>query len=285
MLGQRGPTLLHPTYPPRGTRRSGRGGLLSLTPLPAPGNQTLGQRGRLPLNPSARLDLSHPRPPFLRGPPGPPGGTPTCPPGEPGHPTLKPGSLTRPNCALRRTGPLVTPGEIYHWSPLIDFGRLASDFQGEPGVSLCPPSALPSRGTPLRSRPRCFPRHWSPLIVLSASSRTSRGSLASRSAALALFGSLRLSPRGGCPSGSFHASPVTAYRPFRPGHWYPRDTEGSNRGRPGGPPPRPTKTLPATHETLTQNQVVYESFSTGFSTNFRCASREGRRSFVRSPVQ
>ncbi len=41
----------------------------------------------------------------------------------------------------------------------------------------------------------------------------------------------------------------------------------------------------ATHETLTQNQVVYESFSTGFSTNFRCASREGRRSFVRSPVQ
>ncbi len=155
-------------YPPRGTRRSGRGGLLSLTPLRAPGNQTLRQRGRLSLKPSARLDLSHPRPPFLRGPPGPPRGTPTRPLGEPGHPTLKPGSLTRPNRALRRTVPLVTPGEIYHWSPLIDlgFGRLASAFQGEPGVSPCPPSALPSRGTPLRSRPRCFPRHWSPLIDL-----------------------------------------------------------------------------------------------------------------------
>ncbi len=186
-LGQRGPTHLHPStrlgepdaraegayspaplYPPRGTRRSGRGGLLSLTPLPASGNQTLGQRGPTHLHPSTRLDLSHLRPPFLRGPPGPPGGTPTRPPGEPGHPTLKPGSLTLPNGALRRTGPLVTPGEIYHWSPLIDLGfvRLVSDFQGEPGVSLCPPSALPSRGTPLRSRPRCFPRHWSPLIDL-----------------------------------------------------------------------------------------------------------------------
>ncbi len=127
-----GPTLLHPTYPPQGTRRSGRGGRLTCIPLPVSGNQTLGQRGRLSLNPSARLDLSHPRPPFLRGPPGPPGGTPTRPPGEPGHPTLKPGSLTRPNRALQRTGPLVTPREIYHWSPLIDlgFGRLASDFQG-----------------------------------------------------------------------------------------------------------------------------------------------------------
>ncbi len=77
-------------------------------------------------------------------------------------------SLTRPNRALRRTKPLGNPREIYHWSPLIDLGfvRLVSDFQGEPGVSLCPPSALPSRWTPLRSRPRCFPRHWSPLINL-----------------------------------------------------------------------------------------------------------------------
>ncbi len=151
-------------YPPRGTRRSGRGGLLSLTPLRAPGNQTLRQRGRLSLNPSACLDLSHPRPPFLRGPPGPPRGTPTRPLGEPGHPTLKPGSLTRPNRALRRTVPLVSPGEIYHWSPLIDLGfvRLVSDFQGEAGVALCPPSALPSRGTPLRT----FPRHRSPRIDL-----------------------------------------------------------------------------------------------------------------------
>lgn len=41
----------------------------------------------------------------------------------------------------------------------------------------------------------------------------------------------------------------------------------------------------ATHETLTQNQVVYESFSTGFSTNLRCVSREGRHSFGRTPVQ
>ncbi len=121
-------------YPPRGTRRSGRGGLLSLTPLRAPGNQTLRQRGRLSLKPSARLDLSHPRPPFLRGPPGPPRGTPTRPLGEPGHPTLKPGSLTRPNRALRRTVPLVTPGEIYHWSPLIDlgFGRPSAPAPGTP---------------------------------------------------------------------------------------------------------------------------------------------------------
>ncbi len=153
-LGQRGPTLAHPStrlgepdaraegaysrsplYPPRGTRCSGRGGLLTCTPLPVSGNQTLGQRGPTLAHPSTRLDLSHPRTPFLRGPPGPPGGTPTRPPGEPGHPTLKPGVLIRPNRALRRTGPLVTPGEIYHWSPLVDlgFGRLASDFQGPDG--------------------------------------------------------------------------------------------------------------------------------------------------------
>lgn len=30
----------------------------------------------------------------------------------------------------------------------------------------------------------------------------------------------------------------------------------------------------ATHETPTQNQVVYESFSTGFSTNLRCDKGE-----------
>lgn len=40
----------------------------------------------------------------------------------------------------------------------------------------------------------------------------------------------------------------------------------------------------ATHETLTQNQVVYESFSTGFPTNMRCVPEEGRRSFGRAPV-
>jgi len=153
-LGQRGPTHLHPStrlgepdarsegayspaplYPPRGTRRSGRGGLLTCTPLPASGNQTLGQGVPTHLHPSTRLDLSHPRTPFLRRPPGPPGGTPTRPPAEPGTPTLKPGVLIRPNRTLQRTGPLVTPGEIYHWSPLIDlgFGRLASDFQGLDG--------------------------------------------------------------------------------------------------------------------------------------------------------
>ncbi len=73
-LGQRGPTHLHPStrlgepdaraegayspaplYPPRGTRRSGRGGLLTCTPLPASGNQTLGQRGPTHLHPSTRL--------------------------------------------------------------------------------------------------------------------------------------------------------------------------------------------------------------------------------------
>ena len=31
----------------------------------------------------------------------------------------------------------------------------------------------------------------------------------------------------------------------------------------------------ATHDTPTQNQVVYESFSTGFDTNLRCAIGEG----------
>lgn len=31
----------------------------------------------------------------------------------------------------------------------------------------------------------------------------------------------------------------------------------------------------ATHDTLTQNQVVYESFSTRFDTNLRCAIGEG----------
>ncbi len=153
------------------------------------------------------------------------------------HPTLKPGVLIRPNRALQRTGPLVTPGEIYHWSPLIDLGfvRLVSDFQGEPGAALCPPSALPSRGTPLRSRPRCFPRHWSPLIDLGFVRLVSD---------LQGEPGVSLCPPSALPSGSFH---VAAYRlrfwpPFRPGHWYPRDTEGSNRGRPGGPPPRPTKT-------------------------------------------
>ncbi len=184
-LGQRGPTHLHPStrlgepdaraegayspaplYPPRGTRRSGRGGLLTCTPLPASGNQTLGQGGPTHLHPSTRLDLSHPRTPFLRRPPGPPGGTPTRPPGEPGHPTLKPGSLTLPNSALRRTGPLVTPGEIYHWSPLIDLGfvRLVSDFQGEPGVSLCPRLRLsPRGGRPSGADPGAFHATGHPL--------------------------------------------------------------------------------------------------------------------------
>ncbi len=106
---------------------------------------------------------------------------------NPGIPHLSPGHW------LGQTAPSREPG---HWSPLINlgFGRLVSDFQGEPGVSLCPPSTLPSWGTPLRSWPWIFPRHWSPRID------------------------------------------------FRPGHWYPQDTEGSNRGRPGGPPPLPTKT-------------------------------------------
>ncbi len=74
---------------------------------------------------------------------------PTCSPAEPGTPTLKPGVLIRPNRALQRTGPLVTPGEIYHWSPLIDlgFGRLASDFQGLDG-------SLPPRSREPRLRPQ-----------------------------------------------------------------------------------------------------------------------------------
>ncbi len=56
-----------------------------------------------------------------------------------------------------------------------------------------------------QTAPSREPGHWSPLInFLAASSQTSRGSLASRSA------HLRLSPRGGRPSGadpgSFHAT-------------------------------------------------------------------------------
>ncbi len=48
--GFRGCTLQTPLYPPQGTRCSGRG-------------------GRISLNPSARLNRFHPRPPFLRGTP------------------------------------------------------------------------------------------------------------------------------------------------------------------------------------------------------------------------
>ncbi|KAG7323910.1 hypothetical protein KOW79_011926 [Hemibagrus wyckioides] len=62
-------------------------------------------------------------------------------------------------------------------------------------------------------------------------------------------------------------------------------------GRKGGPPARPCPdkrldrgmtfngsqrwSCSATHDTPTQNQVVYESFSTGFDTNLRCAIGEG----------
>ncbi len=78
---------------------------------------------------------------------------------NPGIPHLSPGHW------LGQTAPSREPG---HWSPLINlgFGRLVSDFQGEPGVSLCPPSTLLSWGTPLRSWPWIFPRHWSPRIDL-----------------------------------------------------------------------------------------------------------------------
>ena len=41
----------------------------------------------------------------------------------------------------------------------------------------------------------------------------------------------------------------------------------------------------ATHDTLTQNQVVYESFSTRFSLNMRCRKGEGRPSSGRAPAQ
>ncbi|KAF4094566.1 hypothetical protein G5714_024711 [Onychostoma macrolepis] len=70
-------TLLHPLYrlrepgpraegplsctplPPQGTRTSGRGGHSPAPPLPASGNQDLGQRGTV-LHPSTRLELSPP---------------------------------------------------------------------------------------------------------------------------------------------------------------------------------------------------------------------------------
>ncbi len=121
-----------------------------------------GRRYRDPLElrretaPGTLTHLSHPSyplpttacmPPLLRR------TTPTCSPAELGTPTFKPGVLIWPNCALQRTGPLVTPGEIYHWSPLIDFGfgRIASDFQGLNG-SLPPryrePRLRPQRGHP-----------------------------------------------------------------------------------------------------------------------------------------
>ncbi|KAL7831588.1 hypothetical protein AOLI_G00291360 [Acnodon oligacanthus] len=39
----------------------------------------------------------------------------------------------------------------------------------------------------------------------------------------------------------------------------------------------------ATHDTLAQNQVVYESFSTGFNTNLRCEIGEGAALFRPHP--
>ncbi len=147
-LGQRGPTLAHPStrlgepdaraegayspvplYPPRGTRRSGRGGLLTSTPLPASGNQTLGQRGPTYLYPSTRLGEPDARAEgaYLPVPLYPPrgtrrsgrGGLLTCTP-LPGSTSLIPGLLSSEGPLDLQEGPLpvhqANPG-IPHLSP------------------------------------------------------------------------------------------------------------------------------------------------------------------------
>ncbi len=175
--------------------------------------------------------------------------------GEPAAAPCPPTTLPSWGPTLR-SGPRCFPR---HWSPRIDlgFGRLASDFQGESAAAPCPPTTLPSRGTALRSGPRCFPRHWSPRIDLGF----------------------------GRPSAPATGTPETpgGVEPRPPGWASSSADKNLDRGMTFNGSQRVS--CSATHDTLTQNQVVYESFSTGFSTNFRCVSREGRRSFVRSPVQ
>ncbi|KAF4094488.1 hypothetical protein G5714_024632 [Onychostoma macrolepis] len=222
-----GATLLHPLYPPQGTRTSGRGGHSPAPPLPASGNQDLGQRGhRLAPFYSPRTLSS--RPPLLRGPP----------------------DLRRDPYPTHRSNP-----GIPHLSP------------GFPGDS-----ASPTHGTTTPARggaPRTPPPPASGNQTLARRGPLSRTPSATGSPRIDL--------------GFFSG------RPSAPATGTQDTAEGSNRGRRvglllGRQRLDRGKTFngsqrvscSATHETLTQNQVVYESFSTGFSTNFRCVSREGR---------
>ncbi|KAF4094543.1 hypothetical protein G5714_024747 [Onychostoma macrolepis] len=243
-----GATLLHPLYPPRGTRTSGRGGTVR-TPFYSP--RTLSSPAASP--PRAPPDLQEgplPRPPF-----------------EPGHPTLKPGLLTRPSAPSGEPGHWAPRGRFYHWSPRIDlgFGRLSLGLPGFPGT------LSPTHGTTTPARggaPRTPPPPASGNQTLARRGPLSRTPSATGSPRIDLgfFSGRPSAPATGTPGTPQGVEP-------RPPGWASSSADKRlDRGKTFNGSQRVS--CSATHETLTQNQVVYESFSTGFSTNFRCVSRE-----------
>ncbi|KAF4094605.1 hypothetical protein G5714_024654 [Onychostoma macrolepis] len=267
-----GATLLHPLYPPQGTRTSGRGGHSPAPPLPASGNQDLGQRGgtvRTPFYSPRTLSSPAASPP--RAPPDLQEGPLPRPPFEPGHPTLKPGLLTRPSAPSGEPGHWAPRGRFYHWSPRIDlgFGRLSLGLPGFPGDS-----ASPTHGTTTPARggaPRTPPPPASGNQTLARRGPLSRTPSATGSPRIDLgfFSGRPSAPATGTPGTPQGVEP-------RPPGWASSSADKRlDRGKTFNGSQRVS--CSATHETLTQNQVVYESFSTGFSTNFRCVSREGRR--------
>ncbi|KAF4094584.1 hypothetical protein G5714_024695 [Onychostoma macrolepis] len=175
-LGQRGATLLHPLYPPQGTRTSGRGGHSPAPPLPASGNQDLGQRGPLSCTPSTRLGEPGPRAegghrahPLLlsspvasppRAPPDLQEGPLPHPPFEPGHPTLKPGvpgGLCEPDPLNHDSGPR---GGTAHTPS----ARLREPDARSEGAALTHPLRhwFPPYRLRFFFRPAIRPGHWYP---------------------------------------------------------------------------------------------------------------------------
>ncbi|KAF4094577.1 hypothetical protein G5714_024709 [Onychostoma macrolepis] len=223
-LGQRG-RLLHPLYPPQGTRTSGRGAT-SCTPLPASGNQDLGQRGPLSCTPSTRLGEPGPRAegaPFWP-PPRLPGFPGLCEPDPRNHDSARGGTAHPFYCLELSSRPPLLRGP-----PDLQEGPLPRPPL-EPGIPHLSPVLAASLGLP------GFPGLCEPDPLNHDSGprghRTPSARLREPDAAEG-------PPHAPSATGSPHR--LRFFPPPSACHWYPGTPQGVEPRPPGGPPPRPTK--------------------------------------------